>query len=203
MPRDYAREPRTKIKRRDRAVTDESWIKEFLRVGHWGALATVHDGQPFIHTNLFVYDERRNAIYTHTARFGRTSANLDEPAPACFAVSSMGRVLPAPTAVDFSVEYEQVTVFGDGAVVRDVDEAYDALKALLLKYAPHLTYGDDYGAITKRDMRRTTVFRIDIQDWSAKRKVADDEFTGGYCFPYSDDSVQIRRSLDGMSTGAR
>ena len=69
MPRNYAAEPYNKVKRKDRGVTDEFWLREFLRDGHWGFLATVYDGQPCINTNLFVYDERKHAIYTHTARF--------------------------------------------------------------------------------------------------------------------------------------
>ena len=69
MPKNYATVQYHAVKRRDRAVTDESWIREFLREGHWGALGTVHDGQPCINTNLFVFDERKHAIFTHTARY--------------------------------------------------------------------------------------------------------------------------------------
>ena len=42
-----------------------------------GALATIHDGQPFINSNLFVYDEQAHCIYMHTARVGRTQANVE------------------------------------------------------------------------------------------------------------------------------
>jgi uncharacterized protein len=183
MPRDYATLPYHEVKRRDRAVTDESWIREFLREGHWGALATVHDGQPCINTNLFVFDERKHVIFTHTARFGRTRANLESDQPVCFTVSQMGRILPAEAAVDFSVEYAQVTVFGHGGVVDDPDEARIALRMLLEKYAPHLSYDRDYSGMTASDLKRTSVFRIDITEWSGKRKVGETDFAGGCMIP--------------------
>jgi len=76
MPRDYAEEPRSRVRRRDRAVEDETWIKAMLHKVPMAALATVQGDQPFINTNLFVYDEAANVIYMHTARLGRTRQAL-------------------------------------------------------------------------------------------------------------------------------
>ncbi|NJK79078.1 MAG: hypothetical protein HC914_03900 [Chloroflexaceae bacterium] len=56
----------TEIRRRDRAVTDEAWIQALLHRAPFAALATVVDGQPFINSNLFVYDEAAACIYMHT-----------------------------------------------------------------------------------------------------------------------------------------
>ncbi len=86
MPKDYSTLPRTKLRRSDREVTDEEWIKALLRRAPIGILATVHDGQPFLNTNLFVYDEAAHAIYFHTARMGRTRANVESYDRICFSV---------------------------------------------------------------------------------------------------------------------
>ena len=64
--------PRAEVRRRDRAVADEGWIRDLLRRAPFGTLATARDGQPFLNTNLFVYDEAAHALYLHTARAGRT-----------------------------------------------------------------------------------------------------------------------------------
>ena len=71
MPRDYAQLAPNKVRRHDREVTDESWIRDYLKEAPTGAMATVNEGQPFINSNLFVYDEDAHAIYLHTARVGR------------------------------------------------------------------------------------------------------------------------------------
>ena len=55
--------PINTVRRADRAVEDEAWIKALLHRAPFGALATVEDDQPFINTNLFVYDEAAHAIF--------------------------------------------------------------------------------------------------------------------------------------------
>ena len=68
----------TRMRRNDRAM-DDGWIRAFLATAPVGVVATVDDGQPFLNSNLFVYDESRHAIYVHTARTGRTRGNNIKP----------------------------------------------------------------------------------------------------------------------------
>lgn len=170
------------MRRRDRAVDDETWVRAFLHSSAWGALATIADDQPFINTNLYVYDEKANAIYLHTARTGRTRSNVEGDDRACFSVSEMGRILPADTALEFSVEYAGVTVFGRGRVVDDDEEKSHALQLLLDKYAPHLKPDRDYRSANQEELDRTSVFRVDIERWSAKKKEVEAAFPGAFWY---------------------
>ena len=92
----------------------------------------------------------------------------------------MGRLLPAPEALEFSVEYAGVVTFGAGRVVEDQDEARTALQMLLDKYAPHLRPGVDYRATTDDELKRTAVYRIDIEAWSGKQKEVPEDFPGEF-----------------------
>lgn len=170
---------RIDLRRTDRAVHEE-WIRDFLREAPVGVLATVADGQPYVNSNLFVYDEARSAIYLHTARTGRTRSNLETPQRVAFTVHEMGRLLPADEALEFSVEYGGVVVFGTGLTVDEPAEARHGLQLLLDKYAPHLRPDRDYRAITAGELKRTSVFRIDIESWSGKRKTAPPDFAGAF-----------------------
>ena len=181
MPKDYAAFPPDYVRRTDRAVEDETWIREFLRRAAIGYLATAHEGQPFINSNLFVYDETTHAIYIHTARLGRTRSNVEADERACFSVSEMGRLLPADEALEFSVEYAGVTVFGRASLIEG-DQAKHALQLLLDKYAPHLKPGEHYRPTTDEELTRTAVYRIDIDSWSGKRKVAETDFPGAFMY---------------------
>lgn len=172
--------PINEVRRREKAVTDEGWIKAFLHSGAWGALATVAEGQPFIHTSLYVYDEGAHAIYLHTALQGRTRSNLESDDRVCFSVSEMGRVLPAEIAAEFSVEYAGVTAFGRGVVVEDDEEKAHALQLLTDKYAPHLQPERDYRPANQEELDRTSVLRIDIESWSAKKNEREADFPGAY-----------------------
>lgn len=173
------------VRRRDRAVDDDAWIERLLAVATVGSLATVEGDQPFVHVNLFWFDPDRRAVYLHTARRGRTRANVEADAPATparasFAVHEMGRLLPADTALEFSVEYAGVVAFGPIVVVDDEAEAAAALQALLDKYAPHLRPGRDYRGVVAEELARTTVMRLDVERWSGKRKVAPPGFPGAF-----------------------
>jgi nitroimidazol reductase NimA-like FMN-containing flavoprotein (pyridoxamine 5'-phosphate oxidase superfamily) len=170
---------RADLRRTDRAA-DEAWIRDFLLEAPVGVLATVRDDQPFVNSNLFVFDPDAHAIYLHTARTGRTRDNVERHPAVAFTVYETGRLLPADEALEFSIEYGGVVVFGSARVVDDPVEAERGLQRLLDKYAPHLRPGRDYRAITEAELKRTTVIRLDIESWSGKRKEAEPGFPGAY-----------------------
>ena len=95
----------------------------------------------------------------------------------CF---EMGRLLPADEALEFSVEYASVVVFGEGRVVEDQEEKEHGLRLIMEKYAPHLEPETDYRSIAPEEVKRTAVMRVDIESWSGKEKAADPEFPGAY-----------------------
>lgn len=174
---------RSTVRRRDRSKPEE-WVRELIERAPYGFMATVGDaGQPFLNSNIFVYRADEHCIYLHTHRTGRTRDNFEGSEPVVFAVAAMGRLLPAPEALEFSVEYAGVTAFGRGRVVEDSDEAKRALQMLLDKYAPHLRPDRDYRATTDDELKRTAVFRIDIEAWSGKQKEVEADFPGAFDYP--------------------
>ena len=182
MARSYLQHPPNVMRRKDREIEDEAWIKSFLGKAPFGAFAFSQDGQPFINSNIFVYDEARHAIYFHTAREGRTRSILEHNPRACFSISEMGRLLPAEEALEMSVEYQGVAVFGKVQVAEDREEAFAALQQLLDKYFPHLRPGEDYRPTTPEEWKRTAVFRLDIELWSGKQKKAGADFPGAFLY---------------------
>lgn len=159
---------------------DDAWIQDYLTRAPFGFLAMARGEQPLLNSNLFAYVPDRRAVYLHTHRTGRTRDTLAEPGRVAFSVAHMGRMLPASEALEFSVEYAGVVVFGTGRVVTDPEEAERALQLLLDKYAPHLRPGRDYRRIVPEELRRTAVFRVDIDAWSGKKKEVGPGFPGAY-----------------------
>jgi uncharacterized protein len=174
---------RSALRRRDRGK-DDAWVRDFVTRAPHGFLATVGpEGQPFLNSNLFVYDAERHCIYMHTHRTGMTRRNVEGAEKVAFGIAAMGRLLPAPEALEFSVEYAGVAVFGTAEVVEDPVEARDALQMLLDKYAPHLRAGRDYRPTTDEEMGQTAVYRIDIETWSGKQKEVEEDFPGAFALP--------------------
>lgn len=182
MAKDYRTIPYAQVRRQDRAVTDEVWIKALLHRAPVGYLATVYDRQPFINSNIYVYDEAQHVIYMHTARVGRTQENVEKRNRICFTVTETGRLLPAAEALEFSVEYAGVVVFGTAVIVSDEAEATHGLQLLLDKYAPHLQPGQDYRPPVPAELQRTAVYRINIEQISGKKKEVADDFPGAYLY---------------------
>lgn len=199
MPRDYLNAPVTTVRREDRAVDDEAWIKQFLKTADVGTLATIHDGQPFLNQNLFVYDEDSHAVYIHTARKGRTRANVDQDEKVSFAIMEMGRLLPADEALEFSVEYAGVVIFGTSSIVEDEAESTHILQLLLDKYAPHLSAGNDYRPPVPEELKRTSVFKVSIDDWSAKKKEVE-AFDGAFWYEQNSILPSARQRLTWQGT---
>ena len=180
--KDYEALPKTEIRRSDRAVENDAWIRAFLHQAPVGILATAQGDQPFLNSNLFVYDEAAHVIYMHTARVGRTPANLADEKKICFTIFEMGRLLPADEALEFSVEYSGVTVFGTAVTITDPQEAEHGLQLLLDKYAPHLRPGEHYRPIVPEELKRTAVYRINIHEWSGKKKEVETDFPGAFLY---------------------
>jgi nitroimidazol reductase NimA-like FMN-containing flavoprotein (pyridoxamine 5'-phosphate oxidase superfamily)/MOSC domain-containing protein YiiM len=188
-----SQDERTKVRRSDRQVSDEAWIQVFMQNAPVGTLATVQDGQPYVNTNLFAYDATTHSIIMHTARKGRTRTNVEDTGDSSvidgkdvtFTIMEMGRLLPAPESLEFSVEYASVVVFGKAHVITDEAEGLQALQRIMDKYAPHLQAGHDdsadYRPPVPEELKRTSVFRVNIEAWTGKKKEVD-EHTGAYWY---------------------
>jgi nitroimidazol reductase NimA-like FMN-containing flavoprotein (pyridoxamine 5'-phosphate oxidase superfamily) len=170
------------VRRKDREVTDEAWIDEMLTRSAAGVLAMVRDGEPTVNMNIFVYAAAERCIYLHTAHTGHTRESVEASPPVCFSVFDKGRLLPAMYAKNYSVEYSGVTAHGVAEIVTDEAEAIRALQLIMDKYAPHLRPGTHYRPIQSYEVEQTTVYRIRIERWSAKRKVAPADHPGAFLY---------------------
>jgi hypothetical protein len=178
-------EDASRVRRQGRAVVDEAWIRAFLHRAPTCTFGTVHEGWPFLNSNLFLFDEAAHALYIHTGGAGRTRSNIEADGRVCVSVGEIGRLLPAEKAADFSLEYASVVIFGRATVVTGPDEIRGALQGQLDKYFPHLRPHREYEPFTDGEMARATVYRVDIEEWSAKEHREPEGFPGAFWYPHS------------------
>ena len=175
----YASEDYARVRREARVVTDEAWMKDLLRRGAVGVLATVAGDQPFLNTHNYVYDESGHCIYFHRSPVGRTSANLEHNPRVCYTVFEMGRMYAHEEALNFSVEYRSVVIFGRAQQVGSEEAAY-ALQMLVDKYAPHLKSGEADRPLKPQCLETAAVYKIQIEQWSGKKNEFAADRTGVY-----------------------
>jgi nitroimidazol reductase NimA-like FMN-containing flavoprotein (pyridoxamine 5'-phosphate oxidase superfamily) len=173
MPRDYAKARPTAHQRLPEYKRDDDWIRAFLRTAQVGHIASSLNGQPFLTPSIFWFDEENRQIVFHSNVTGRVRSNLESSPKVCFEASEMGRLLPSNVALEFSLQYRSVVVFGTVSLVTDPAEARRVLYGLIQKYFPELRAGKEYREITDKELKHTSVYAIQIEEWSGKENWKD------------------------------
>ena len=170
MPRDYnlTSQPPTAGQRLPEYARDEEWMRAFLRVAPIGRVATHWDDQPFVTPTTFWYDEANQRVIFHSNIAGRLRANIERNPKVCLEASEMGRLLPSNVALEFSLQYRSVMVFGTVRILESDEEQRAALMGLLKKYFPEMEAGREYRPITEKELKRTSVYELKIESWSGK-----------------------------------
>jgi len=168
MPRDYTGQPPTAYQRRPHLTRDDNWIRSFLHEAQVGHVASSYEGQPFINPTTFWYDEDNHQIAFHSNVAGRIRSNIESNTKVSLEASVLGRLLPSNIALEFSLQFRSVVVFGNARVVKDPDEARRLLYGLIGKYFPKMSAGKEYREITDKELRATSIYAIEIETWSGK-----------------------------------
>jgi nitroimidazol reductase NimA-like FMN-containing flavoprotein (pyridoxamine 5'-phosphate oxidase superfamily) len=173
MPRDYSNRSPAAFQRRPHLARDDDWIRAFLKEARVGHISTSMDGQPFINPTTFWFDEENHQLAFHSNVAGRLRSNIESNPNVSLEASQLGKLLPSNVALEFSLQYRSVVVFGTARVVRDPHEARHLLYGLISKYFPGMTAGKEYREITDKELRATSVYAIQIDSWSGKENWAD------------------------------
>ena len=152
---------------------DDDWIRAFLQRGQIAHIASRWDLQPFIIPTTFYYDQAGHRLIFHSNIAGRTRANIERHPEVCAEVSEMGKLLPSNVALEFSLQYRSVIVFGKAYLIEDRDEQRDILHKLIAKYFGGMQIDKDYRPATDDELRQTSVYEIRIESWSGKENWKD------------------------------
>jgi nitroimidazol reductase NimA-like FMN-containing flavoprotein (pyridoxamine 5'-phosphate oxidase superfamily) len=173
MPRDYNNQAPTAFQRLPEYKRDEEWIRAFLREARVGHIASARDGQPFLNPSTFWFDEENHQIIFHSNLAGRIRSNIEANPKVCFETNELGKMLPANVALEFSLQFRSVVVFGTARLITDPEEARRVLYGLIHKYFPKMRAGKEFREITDKELLRTSVYAIRIEEWSGKENWKD------------------------------
>jgi nitroimidazol reductase NimA-like FMN-containing flavoprotein (pyridoxamine 5'-phosphate oxidase superfamily) len=173
MTRTYDNQSPTAFQRVPEYKREDDWIRNMLHRGQIAHIASRWDLQPFINPTIFFYDEAGHRIIFHSNIAGRVRANIERHPEVCVEVSEFGRLLPSNIALEFSLQYRSVLVFGKARVIEDENEKRDVLHKLIAKYFSEMQIDRDYRSATNKEIRRTSVYEIKIESWSGKENWKD------------------------------
>jgi hypothetical protein len=147
---------------------DDTWIREFLRRSLIAHIGHTSDGQPFVTPTNFWFDEDGHRIIFHSNLAGRLRSNLEAGPKVCMETSEFGRLLPSNAALEFSLQFRSVMVFGTVHILEDLEDIRTVLHSLLAKYFPRLQPGKEFRPVTDKEIARTSVYALEIESWSGK-----------------------------------
>lgn len=173
MSRDYQAASPTAYQRLPEYQRDEEWIRAFLREAKVGHIASMQGDQPFLNPTTFWFDEPNHQIIFHSNLAGRIRSNIESNQKVCFEASELGKLLPSNVALEFSLQFRSVIVFGNACLIRDPAEARRVLYGLIHKYFPAMTAGREFREIMDKELKRTSVYAIQIEEWSGKENWKD------------------------------
>ncbi len=150
------------MRRKDREQTREFGL-ELIDRCEYGVMALIDsEGKPYAVALNLVRDGEK--LYFHCAMDGKKTGSLRENPEVC--ISFTGGVKPVPDK--FTTLYRSAIVRGRATEVTDTNEKIHGLRLLCEKL--DATNMADFDNALERSLHRTAVWRIDIDEVTAKEK---------------------------------
>ena len=150
------------MRRRDREQPKEFGLELIDRCEYGVASMIDENGQPYGVVLNLVREEDR--LYFHCAMEGKKIDSLRKNPDVC--ISFVGNV--SPVADKFTTLYESAIVRGKAFEVKEDEEKIHALRILCEKLTP--ANMENFDEAIARSLNRTAVWRIDIDEVTAKAK---------------------------------
>ncbi len=165
------RTERTRIRNHpERAVPEQA--SEILAQGMVAHVGFVEDGIPYVIPLSYHYDKGvPESIYLHGSIRSRAMRVLASGAPVCVTVTLTDGLVYSRKAMNHSMNYRSVVLFGKGREVTDEDEKFGLFDSMVQRYFPGRMVGDDYNTPPSADLGVTALVEVAIEEWNGKRRL--------------------------------
>ena len=172
---------RTRIKNHpERAVPEEA--VEILSAGYVAHVGFIEDGLPYVIPLSYHYDgEQPDRLYLHGSIRSRALEVLAGGAPVCVTVTLTDGLVYSRKAMNHSMNYRSVVLFGTAQEVTDHDEKFALFDQMVQRYFPDRLLERDYNPPPASDLGVTALVEVSIEEWNAKAR------RGGPTGPDDDD----------------
>ena len=154
----------------ERAVPEQA--ADILAQGMVAHVGFVEDGVPFVIPLSYHYDKSTPAsIYLHGSIRSRAMEVLASGEPVCVTVTLTDGLVYSRKAMNHSMNYRSVVLFGKGREVVDDGKKFDLFDAMVQRYFPGRIVGEDYNAPPPTDLGVTALVEVAIEEWNGKRRI--------------------------------
>ncbi|HBH21879.1 MAG TPA: pyridoxamine 5'-phosphate oxidase family protein [Cytophagales bacterium] len=162
---DFPKNEDNTVKRNpDRGHYDKPTIYNILDEAMICHIGLIHREKPVVIPTIFA--RKNDHLYIHGATTSRLLLELQKGLPISLCVTHLDGLVLARSAFDHSMNYRSVVINGKAFLVEDENEKKDALHCI----SERLIKGrwDEVRPPSEKEMKATTVLRIEIETASAK-----------------------------------
>ena len=161
---------RTQIKNHpERAVPEEA--SEILSSGMVAHVGFIEEGLPYVIPLTYHYDgQSPDRLYLHGSIRSRAMEVLASGAPVCVTVTLADGLVYSRKAMNHSMNYRSVVLFGTAREVTDPDKKFQLFDQMVQRYFPDRLLERDYNPPPASDLGVTSLVEVRIEEWSAKAR---------------------------------
>ena len=153
----------------ERAVPEET--SDILAQGMVAHVGFIQDEQAFVIPMSYHYDPQQpEYLYLHGSVRSRTLKHLAGGAPVCVTVTLTDGLVYSRKAMNHSMNYRSVMVFGHGKLIEDADRKFEIFDQMVQRYFPGRLVGEDYNPPPPEDLGITALVEVTIDEWSGKAR---------------------------------
>lgn len=153
----------------ERAVPEEA--AEILRNGLVAHVGFIEDGLPYVIPLSYHYDDQNpERIYLHGSIRSRVMELLATGSPVCVTVTLTDGLVYSRKAMNHSMNYRSVVLFGTARELTDHDEKFALFDQMVQRYFPDRLLERDYNFPPASDLGVTALVEVQIEDWNAKAR---------------------------------
>ena len=153
----------------ERAVPDEA--AEILRNGLVAHVGFIEDGLPYVIPLSYHYDDQNpERIYLHGSIRSRVMELLATGSPVCVTVTLTDGLVYSRKAMNHSMNYRSVVLFGTARELTDHDEKFALFDQMVQRYFPDRILERDYNPPPAADLGVTSLVEVQIEEWNAKAR---------------------------------
>ena len=162
---------RTRIRNHpERAVPEQA--AEILTQGFVAHVGFAEKGIPYVIPLSYHYDvESPESIYLHGSIRSRAMKILASGETVCVTVTLTDGLVYSRKAMNHSMNYRSVVLFGKGREVTDEGEKFDLFDSMVQRYFPGRMVGEDYNIPPSADLGVTALVEVTIEEWNGKRRI--------------------------------
>ena len=161
---------RTRIKNHpERSVPEEA--SEILSSGMVAHVGFIEEGLPYVIPLTYHYDRGNpDRMYLHGSIRSRAMEVLASGAPVCVTVTMSDGLVYSRKAMNHSMNYRSVVLFGTAREVTDHDEKFALFDQMVQRYFPDRLLERDYNPPPPSDLGVTSLVEVQIEEWNAKAR---------------------------------